>query len=122
MNDATKEVAVKDSNLKGALCYFPFIGWIVSIFFILTERDDLHVRFNALQSIMFLFTFLVLYTLLGLLSGLLTSMIYVELILSISSNVVALGYLIISLILIYESYVGKKFMLPRLGGLAEKNV
>lgn len=38
-----------DNNLKSALCYVPFVGFIISLVFFFTEKEDKTLRFNALQ-------------------------------------------------------------------------
>ncbi|MEM4272425.1 MAG: DUF4870 domain-containing protein [Candidatus Bilamarchaeaceae archaeon] len=46
----------KDKNLLGALCYIPFmwIGIIVSLFILLTEKkEDRFLKFHATQALMF---------------------------------------------------------------------
>lgn len=122
MTDTTEESPTQDSNIKGALCYFPFIGWIISVFFILTEKEDQFVRFNALQSVLLLSLYVVVSIFLSLVSGMLVLMIYAGLLIGVASNLLAPAYLVISIFLIYKSYTGERFMLPKLGGLAEKNL
>ncbi|MFQ5801018.1 MAG: DUF4870 domain-containing protein [Candidatus Hydrothermarchaeales archaeon] len=122
MTDTSKNSPTQDSNVKGALCYFPFIGWIISVFFILTEKEDQYVRFNALQSVLLLFLYIAVSIFLSLISGMLALMIYVGLLIGVVSNLLAPAYLVITVFLTYKSYTGERFMLPKLGGFAEKNV
>lgn len=110
-----------ESKTKGALCYFPFIGWIISVFFILTETEDRYVRFNALQSLMLLLLYVFLNIILPFLSDVMPMMLYPNLILGLANNLLAPLYMVLSLFLIYRTYNGYRPMLPALGGLAEKH-
>jgi uncharacterized membrane protein len=112
----------QDSKIKGALCYFPFIGWIISIFFILTEREDHYVRFNALQSLMLLIFFVVISVFFNQLTNLTANMIYVGLVIGLIDVLLSPFYLLVSLFLIYKGYSGERVMLPRLGVAAENHM
>ncbi len=111
-----------DSNIKGALCYIPLIGWILCIFFILTEKDDRNVRFNALQSLLLLFLYIGISLILSMFSGLISITIYAGFIAALLGNLIAPLYIFLSIFLIYKSYIGERFRLPRLGLLSEKNL
>ncbi len=111
-----------DSRTKGAMSYFPFIGWIISTFLILTERDDHYARFNAIQSILLHIYFLSLYVLLVILQGLLERLSFIEVILG--SAIILLGpiYLAVSILMVYKGSLGERTMLPKLGLTAEKHM
>ena len=110
-----------ESKTKGALCYFPFIGWIISVFFILTETEDRYVRFNALQSLLLLLLYVFLNIFLPFLSDVLPQMLYSGLILGLAINLLAPVYMVLSLFLIYRTYNGYRLVLPTLGALAERH-
>jgi len=108
----------KETRSKAATCYVPFIGWIISAFFILTERENHFLRFNALQSILTHVVLIGLYFFLVLIS------FFVSLD-PITKNPIILVlplYLIISLFLLYKVYNGKKYLFLRIGAIAEKNL
>ncbi|GBE18800.1 MAG TPA: hypothetical protein ENH13_00820 [Euryarchaeota archaeon] len=116
------ETPASESRTKGALCYIPFAGWIISLFFILTEREDRYVRFNALQSMMLLFLYIGLRIILGLLTGFFESTDMVVTILTTTDRLISPVYFIASIILIYKSYIGVKVLLPKIGPVAEEEV
>lgn len=122
MAGGSENSPIQDSKIKGALCYFPFIGWIISVFFILTEREDHYVRFNALQSIMLLFFFVVISVFFNQLAQVTANMIYAGLVIGLIDIILSPAYLLVSLFLIYKGYLGERFMLPKLGLIAENNM
>lgn len=119
---AGNETLSSESHAKGAICYIPFAGWIISLFFILTEREDRYVRFNALQSMMLLFLYIGLRIILGLLIGFFASTDIAVTILTTTDRLISPVYFIASIILIYKSYLGVKVLLPKIGPVAEEEV
>ncbi|RMF89797.1 MAG: hypothetical protein D6733_05525 [Methanobacteriota archaeon] len=117
-----EEKAPSDSRLKGAFCYFPIIGWIISLFFILTEKDDRYVRFNAYQGLLLLIVFFVVYMALDVLSALMAQTLYPELAIAIAKRLLPIIYLGVSLLLIYKSLLGERLLLPTIGKAAERQV
>ena len=45
----TKQSVKQEGNLKAALTYA--VGWVTGLIFLLTEKEDKFIRFNAAQSI-----------------------------------------------------------------------
>jgi uncharacterized membrane protein len=118
----TDEPLANESKTKGALCYVPIIGWIISIFFILTEREDHYVRFNAIQSLLLHLFFVTAYILILVLSGILVEIVYAARAIGLFKTLLAPVYMLISILLIYKGYSGERFILPRLGVTAEKHM
>ncbi len=61
------DIVTQDDKLWGALCWVPFVGWIVSILVLLMEdkRDRPFVKYHAVQS-------LALNVIAGVISGILS--------------------------------------------------
>jgi len=116
------ERPTSESRTKGALCYIPFAGWIISLFFILTEREDRYVRFNALQSLMLLFLYIASRIVLDVFAGFFAEIEPVTLILGLGDQLITPAYFAASIYLIYKSYTGVKVLLPRIGSAAEEQV
>jgi len=93
-------------NTAAALSYL--VGFITGIYFFLTSKDK-YVRFHALQSSITSVGFMVLNAVLS------TVGLY-----SLTS-LVGLVSLILFIYMIVQAYQGKKFKLPVIGDLAEKN-
>lgn len=110
-----------ESRIKGTLCYFPFMGWIISGFLVLTEQKEKYVRFHALQSILFLVVFSGLYLILVLISNVLMEIDILGILANIIKNLLTPIYLLISLFLIYQTYRGHRFQLPGIGKVAVKH-
>ena len=89
-------------NLVGLLCYAPFIGWIASIIFLITEKDNKLVRFNAIQA-------------LGL--GI---VFYILVIIPILGWILYILGIVLMIILMIKAYQGKMFKLPIIGNFAAK--
>lgn len=49
MENTPKETSKKEGNIKAALTYLA--GWITGLVFLLTEKEDEFIRFNAAQSV-----------------------------------------------------------------------
>jgi uncharacterized membrane protein len=122
MTDGPENSPPQDSRTRGALCYFPFIGWIISVFFILTERHDRYVRFSAIQSLLLLFAYVAVSIALDIILGILSSIAIADLLLRILQNLLPPAYLFLSVFLIYKGYLGERVLLPKIGGTAEKHM
>lgn len=118
----TDEQPANESKTKGALCYVPAIGWIISVFFILTERDDHYVRFNALQSLLLHSLFVTAYILLLVMSVILVEIVFAALAVGFVKTLLAPVYILMSILLIYKGYSGERYSIPRLGVTAEKHM
>ncbi len=95
-------------NTASALCYG--LGWVTGLIFLFMEKDK-EVRFHALQSI-------------GVFGGLMVIQIVLgsTVILARLSSLIGVGMFILWLMLIYKTYHGEKWVLPYVGGWAEKQV
>lgn len=117
-----EQLAEKESHIKAALCYVLPIGWIISFFLILTEKDNKYVKFNAVQSVLLLFSYMTIHLVLGLLGVTLPTLIYIDFVIAILSNLLLPFYIVLSLLLMYMSYTGKQLVLPTIGTISERHV
>lgn len=93
-----------DKNLACAATYV--LGWVSGLVFLLVEKKDKEVRFNAIQSILFFgaITVVGLVPILGLL------------LIPVLGLIGLAGWVM----LLVKAYQGNKFKLPVIGELAEK--
>ncbi len=122
MADGQTAPPSSESRTKGALCYIPFIGWIISVFFILTEREDHYTRFNALQSLLLLLLYIGVSIGLDILANVLASVSIAALLRNVIESLLFPIYVAVSIFLIYKGYIGERYMLPKLGVTAEKHM
>lgn len=107
---AETETKTKDSldvNTSSALCYL--LGFITGIYFFLTSKDKT-VRFHALQSIITSVGFIALNMILNM------GALY-----SLTGFVGLICFILFFIYMIVQAYQGKKFKLPVIGDIAEKN-
>jgi uncharacterized membrane protein len=98
-----------DENIASALTYV--LGFITGIIFLLVEKENKTVRFNAMQSIIvFLGLFIV--------AMVISFIPFVNMLVL----VIWLIELVLWLVLIIKSYQGEKFKLPVVGDMAESYV
>ncbi len=96
-------------NIASLLAYL--FGWIGGLVFLVIEKNNQEVRFNALQSLIISGSYTVLTIVLGILPrgiGILSSLL----------SLVYLGYVIYMMI---SAYQGKHIKLPVAGDFAERN-
>lgn len=93
-----------DKNLACAATYV--LGWVTGLVFLLVEKKDKEVRFNAIQSILFF--------------GAITVLTMVPILGLMLTPVLGLVGLVGWLMLLVKAYQGNKFKLPVIGELAEK--
>jgi uncharacterized membrane protein len=108
-------------NVAGLLTYFPFVGWIIAIVFLVAEtyKNDKFVRFHAFQS---LFLAAACF-LIGIVLGIFAMIPFVGWILGLVIwPIYLLAILALLLFLMYKAYSGERFMLPFVGDLATKQV
>jgi uncharacterized membrane protein len=105
MPDTTSKSS-SSSNTSAALSYL--LGFITGIYFFLTSKDKF-VRFHALQSTITSIAFMVLNLALNMIG------------LYVFTSLVSLVTLVLFIYLIVQAYQGKKFKLPVVGDIAEKN-
>src|SRR3989338_4132014 len=97
-----------NETLMAALAYL--LGFITGIIFLLIEKDNKFVRFHAMQStILFIALFIV---------NVILTITFIGLLLV---PIVGLIGLVLWLVLMYMAFTGKKFKLPVIGDIAEKN-
>jgi uncharacterized membrane protein len=95
-----------DENIASALTYV--LGFITGIIFILVEKENKTVRFNAAQSIIVFLGLFIVGVVLSFIPfiGFLVFLIWIV-------------ELILWIVLIIKSYQGEKFKLPVVGDMAE---
>ena len=103
-NKVSKSESKAEGNLPAAITYFA--GWITGLIFLLTEKEDDFIRFNAAQS-MVVFGALNVLSLIPLLGQLLLIVI------------VPLG-VVLWIVLMYKAYNNEKFELPVAADLAKQ--
>jgi uncharacterized membrane protein len=96
--------AKKEGNTKALLTYA--VGWITGLIFLLTEKDDKFIRFNAAQSVV-VFGSLTVISLIPAL-GQLVSIILMPL------------SFILWIVLMFKAYNGEKIELPIVADLAKQ--
>lgn len=113
-----------DSNIGGLMTYVPFVGWIISIVFLVIEpyNKDKFVRFHAFQSIFFTVAAIILRILLGIVAGIFANLSsgLGWLIWGPIEGLLWLAVLALSVLLMYKAYNRERFMLPFIGDLAAK--
>lgn len=97
-------------NIASALCYAPFIGWIVSIVMLIVEKNT-SIKWDAAQSILLSVVVMVVVFVLPF------TIILIPLV-----PVVWLASLVLSLVLTVKAYQGNSLKLPVLSGWADKLV
>lgn len=100
----TEKVKPKEQNLNAALPYA--LGWVTGLIFLLIEKKDELVRFNAAQSLL---TF-----------GGLTLISMVPVFGWVISPFLLLGGVVLWVVLLVKAYQGEKVVLPVVGPWAEK--
>jgi uncharacterized membrane protein len=111
------------TNVASALCYIPFVGWIIAIIFLVIDpyNKDRTVRFHAWQSIglavslvvvrialmIVTMAFSAFSSVLGVMMGLLWMLF-------------GLGVLLLFIFLAIKTYQNQRIVLPVLGPFAEK--
>jgi uncharacterized membrane protein len=106
---ATSKTATNLSpNVASALCYAPFIGWIVAVLMLVVEKNS-DVKWNAMQSLLLSLVLFVV--------GLILPMTIILIFLVPIFWVVGL---ILNLILALKAYQGNALKLPVLSGWADK--
>lgn len=96
-----------EQNVATGLCYV--FGWISGIIFLLVEKEDKHVRFHAMQSMIVFGGLNILQIILSI------SLIGIPLI-----PIVMIVMFILWILLIIKGFQGENYKLPFAGDLAEK--
>lgn len=95
-----------EEKVASALCYV--LGWVTGLVFLLAEKGNAKVRFNAMQSLMFF-------------AGM-TIISFIPVIGWLLSPLVMIVSFIVWLMAIYKAYNGEEFELPVVGKLAKKQL
>jgi uncharacterized membrane protein len=103
-------------NAAGGLSYITIIPAIV---FLILEpyKKSAFVRFNAWQSIFFYVAWAVVHILVEIVQNLVPTVVFLTLSLW---QFVDLAFFVVLVIVFVSAFNGKRFMLPIIGGLAEK--
>jgi len=103
-------------NAAGGLAYITIIPAIV---FLIVEpfKRSSYVRFHAWQSIFFFVAWALVHILVEVVQNLLPTVVFLTLTLW---RLVDLAFFIVLIIVFVSAFNGKRFMLPILGGLAER--
>ncbi|MGM0452900.1 MAG: DUF4870 domain-containing protein [Thermodesulfobacteriota bacterium] len=98
-----------DQNIEALLCYV--LGWITGIVFLLLEKENLFVRFHAMQSLVVFLGLFVLSFVVGVIPvlGLLTPIIF-------------LLTIVLWIMMMIKSFQGEMYKLPWAGDFAEKQI
>ncbi len=107
--EKNKTVLGINENIEALLCYV--LGWVTGIVFLLLEKENLFVRFHAMQSLV---VFLALFAI-SLVIGLLP---VVELL----SPIIFLLSVILWILLMLKAFQGERYKLPWAGEFAENQV
>ena len=103
-------------NVAGGLSYITIIPAIV---FLIVEpyKKSSFVRFHAWQSIFFFVAWAVVHILVQVVQNLVPTVVFLTLTLW---QLVDLAFFVVLVIVFISAFNGKRFMLPIIGGLAEK--
>lgn len=93
-----------DENVAGVLCYV--LGWISGIIFIILEKENMTVKFHAMQSIIAFGALSIILAILGWIW--------------IFNILIGAGMFILWVVMMYKTYQGEKYKLPIAGDLAER--
>ena len=99
-----------DENIEALLCYV--LGWLSGIVFLLLEKENLFVRFHAMQS---LAVFLALFVI-SIVAGV------IPIIGTLISIIIFPVSIILWILLMVKAYQGEKYKLPWVGNFAEQQV
>lgn len=108
--EKNKTVLGIDENVEALLCYV--LGWLTGIVFLLIEKENLFVRFHAMQSLV---VFLALF-ILSLVVG------WVPLIGPLISIIILPVGLILWVLMMVKAFQGEKYKLPWAGDFAENQI
>ncbi len=98
-----------DENIEALLCYI--LGWLTGIVFLLLEKENLFVRFHAMQSLAVFLALFILSIVVGWIPvlGLLTPLIFVLAV-------------ILWILLMLKAFQGERYKLPWAGDFAENQI
>lgn len=111
------------TNVASALCYIPFVGWIVSIVFLLIDpyKQDRTVRFHAWQSIALSVCLIVIRIALMIVVSAFTSFSFgLGAMVGLLVMLFSLAVLVLFIFLAVKAYQNQRIVLPVIGPFAEK--
>ncbi|WP_292367835.1 DUF4870 domain-containing protein [Methanoregula sp. UBA64] len=115
-----------DENIASAACYV--LGWLTGIIFLLVEKENKTVRFNAMQSLL---TFLPLSLIIWIVGAIVEMMTIgagyyaaagTRATFGIITTLIWIIMLILWVVLIYKAYKGEKFLVPIVGKVAARQL
>ncbi|AEH60306.1 protein of unknown function UPF0132 [Methanosalsum zhilinae DSM 4017] len=104
-----KTVIGLNENVVGVLTYIGF--WITGILFMLIERNNLFVRFHALQSFLLFLPLSLLIFVLG----------WIPVAGWLIAEIMGFASMLLLLVLAFKAYRGDKFKIPVIGNIAYRN-
>lgn len=111
-------------NLAGALCYLPFVGWIVAIVFLAIDpyKQNRNIKFHAFQSIFLFVALMVVWIVLRTIASILLASFSFAIwsLFSMMMLIFDLGILAVMLFLMFKAYNNQRVTLPVIGPLAAK--
>jgi len=116
VNTTDVQVSGLSDNAAGGLCYITIVPAIV---FLIVDpyKKSSFVRFHAWQSIFFYVAWAVAHILIQVVQNMVPTVIFLTLTLW---QLVDLAFFVVLVIVFVSAFNGKRFMLPIIGGLAEK--
>ncbi len=102
-----------EPNIAGALCYG--LWWITGLVFFLLEKEDRFVRFHAMQSIIVF----------GAITGIqivISVLALITIVFVVLNWLVWIGSVVLWIFLMIKAYQGERYMLPKVGEIAEKYI
>ncbi len=103
-------------NAAGGLSYITIVPAIVFLI-VAPFKNSSYVRFHAWQSIFFFVSWAVVHILVTVVQNLVPTVLFLTLTLW---QLVDLAFFVVLVIVFISAFNGKRFMLPIIGGLAEK--
>lgn len=97
-----------DENIEAILAYAGI--WVTGLIFLFIEKENNHVRFHAMQSLITFFSLFIISSL----------VLVIPLIGVIISSLITFIGTILWLLLMYKAYNGEVFKLPYVGDIAEE--
>jgi|SRR5215467_3705987 len=115
-----------EENIAGLLCYLPFVGWVISIIFLLVDKRPF-VKFHAGQMLglcVFGFVFSFVFWLAILILGVITALLHfpIGFLLAFLWPVVGIAFMVAWIYCMIKAYQHEKFKLPIVGDIVEKMV
>ncbi|MFW6052713.1 MAG: DUF4870 domain-containing protein [Desulfosalsimonas sp.] len=104
-----KTVMEIDENIEALLCYV--LGWLTGIVFLLLEKENLFVRFHAMQSLVVFLPLTVLVVVLSWIP-----------VIGFLSMIISLLGIVLWIFLMIKAFQGERYKLPWAGDFAENQI